>query len=264
MNRDKVEAQAIFQDDSDHSKGGSSQRIRIFAASWRLTNLPEADQKVELVGERHRDRDRVGRHPVRGADRLVVILDRLSDRRVLPLRERVVLPHQPLQLGELADHLGDKVGLGELRRPLGLVGIGADQRRYLAGELGDARDALALRAELVVEDDAGRGELRHALVERLRQVEPEFFRRRAHRRRVVVRQGAPVGLVEVARVRQAGADDAAVAGDDRLAAVARLEVRHHDEAGGEARRRFTSPRWGEVGSSRVGGSILVRGLDPRP
>ena len=34
---------------------------------------------------------------------------------VLSLRQRVIFPHQPLQLGEFADHLGEQIRFGEAR-----------------------------------------------------------------------------------------------------------------------------------------------------
>ncbi len=76
-----------------------------------------------------------------------------SDGRILALRQRVVLAHQALQLGEFADHFGQQIRLRELRRALGLLDIGADQRRDLGRQLLDARDALGLRAELLVKHD---------------------------------------------------------------------------------------------------------------
>ena len=51
---------------------------------------------------------------------------------MLALQRRVVAAHQALQFGELADHLGDEVGLGEPRRALGESRIGADHGRQFA------------------------------------------------------------------------------------------------------------------------------------
>ena len=125
----------------------------------------------------------------------------MRDRFVLALRLGVVVAHQALQLGEFADHFGQQIGLAELRRALGLGDIGADDRREMPGQRVDARDALGLRAELFVEHDL-----------------LEF-------RQPVFQPRLQIGLVEELRVRQPRADDALVAGDDRLAAVAGLDVR---------------------------------------
>jgi hypothetical protein len=116
---------------TDHPQRRPPQRIGVLAPGRLLVDRPEADQRVELVGERDGDRDRVGRHAVARAERLVVLLEARRPR-VLALRQRVVAAHQALQLGELADHLGHEIGLGELRRALGLLRVGADQRRDLA------------------------------------------------------------------------------------------------------------------------------------
>ena len=135
--------------------------------------------------------------------------DRVGDRRVLLLVERVIAAHHPLQLGELADHVAGEIGLGQDRRALGKVGIGADQLGDLAGEHAHALHPLILRAELLVKDDLP--ELRHALFE--------------HHLAVVVEEELGVG--------EPRRDHPLIAGDDGLAAILGFEVRHHDEAVGE-------------------------------
>ena len=90
-----------------------------------------------------------------------------------------------------------------------LSGSAPTMRREFARESGDALHALALRAELLVEDD---------LIE-LRQT--------------VFELRLQIGLVEEFRVRQTRGDDALIAGDHRRAAVARLDVRDEDEAVGQ-------------------------------
>ena len=148
-----------------------------------------------------------------------MLFDRLGDARLLALRGRVIAAHESLQLRELADHFGRKVGLGEMSRARSKFGVGADLRRKLARQRLDARDPLALRAELLVKDDAV--EFLEALVERLRALV------------LGVRQGREIGLPEVARVGEAGAHDAAVAGRDRRAVIGGDEVRDKDELVGE-------------------------------
>ena len=110
-------------------------------------------------------------------------------------------------------------------------GSAPTMRRELARQRRDALDALALRAELLVEHDrsqASAGGLRACI-----------FRSR---------------LPEEVRVGQARADDALIAGDDRLAAVARLDVGDEDEWLASLRRasRVASTRSisGWRGSSR--------------
>ena len=84
-----------------------------FDAGRLLVDRPEADQRVDLVGERDRDRDRIGRHQIVRPFRLVVILAGVRDGFVLALRLGVVAAHQALQLGEFADHFGEQVGLAQ-------------------------------------------------------------------------------------------------------------------------------------------------------
>ena len=53
--------------------------------------------------------------------------DGVGDRRILFLIQRVIAAHHPLQLGELADHAADEIGLGKDRRAFGQVGVCADR-----------------------------------------------------------------------------------------------------------------------------------------
>ena len=71
-------------------------RTRTGPCSRRLfVDGPEADQRVDLVGERDRDGDRIGRDAVVGALRLVVFLDRRGDRGALPCGARSSGPSGP-------------------------------------------------------------------------------------------------------------------------------------------------------------------------
>ena len=197
--------QLVLDNDADHAERGTSQRVRILRAGRLFVDRPEADQRVDLVGERDRDADRIGRHQIVRALRLVVILDGVGDRLVLALRLGVVAAHEALQLGEFADHFGEQIGLAQQRGALGLGAVGADHIAQLARQRVDARDALGLRAELLVEHDAF-----------------EF-------RQPVFQPCLQVGVVEELGVGKPRADHALVAGDDRLAAVARFLVGHQNE-----------------------------------
>src|SRR5208283_446625 len=53
------QAQAILQYDADDAERGAPQREGVLAAGRLLVDRPEASERVELVGER--DRDRHGR-----------------------------------------------------------------------------------------------------------------------------------------------------------------------------------------------------------
>ena len=133
-------------------------------------------------------------------------LDRARDLRVHVLGFRVVAAHEPLQLGELADHARHEIGLGELGRALRQRRLAQLLRlRNLAGKLLDALGALELRAELLVEGDA------------LQLV--------AHDLELLLQ----VLLPEELGVREPRGDYLLVAGDDLLAAVLGLEVGDEQE-----------------------------------
>ncbi len=218
-------AQPILQHDADHAKRRAPQRIGVLAAGRLLVDRPEADERVELVGERDRDRNRRRRNAVVRPLRLVVVFDRRGDARLLALGGRVIATHQPLQLRELADHFGREVGLGEMRRARRKLSVRADLRRKLARQRLDALDPLALRPELLVKDDEVK--FLQPLVERLRGLV------------LRVRQGREIGPPEMARVGEARAHDAAVAGRDRRAVVGGDEVRDEDELVGELAGAFS-------------------------
>ena len=126
--------------------------------------------------------------------------------------QRVVAPHEALQLGKLAHHAGEQVGFRQPRRALGEQRVGFQGARDAAGQELDALDALELRAELVVVDDAG--ELRHA------RFEPELA----------------VLVVEEASILEPRPHHALVAADDR-ARVGELHVGNDEELRHELSRR---------------------------
>ena len=83
-----------------------------------------------------------------------MLLDGGRHLRRLAVVLRVVAPHEPLQLGEFTDHVGDEIRLGEQRGAVGEHGIGADHRRDGGGQRAQARHAIGLPAQLVVMDHA--------------------------------------------------------------------------------------------------------------
>ena len=182
-----------------HAERGAAQSERVLVAGRHLADAEHAGERLELVGERDRLRDAARGQRVAGEARPVVLLDRVGDRRRLAVVLRVVASHHALQLGELADHVGDEIGLREQRRAVGGGGVGAELRGDLPREEAEPVDAIRLRAELVVVDDAAqpvdaRGERLPAIL-----VEEEL------------------------RVGEPRAQHALVAGDDRRGIV-RLEV----------------------------------------
>ncbi len=93
----------VIQNNPDHPQRRPSQRVRVLAARRLFIDGPEADQRVDFVGERHRNRHRIGGDEIVRPLRLVVILDSMRDGFVFALRFGVILAHQALQLGKFAD-----------------------------------------------------------------------------------------------------------------------------------------------------------------
>ena len=134
----EAQADFILQDDADDAEGGAAQRERVFRAGRLLVDGPEADEHVELVGERDRDGDGIRGNGVRRPLRLVVLGDGVGDGRLLALRERDIAPDHALQLGELAHRFRHQVGFREMRRALRVVRIGAGGGRKLPRQALDA------------------------------------------------------------------------------------------------------------------------------
>ncbi len=200
------QAQAVLDDEPDDAQGRAPQGIGILGARRLLVDRPEADERVDLVGKRHGERDGCARAAVVGAERRVMLGDGLGHRRRLALVERVIAPHDALQLGELADHAGHEVGLGEEGGTARAAHLAAgDVGRELGGERLEARHLVAHAAEPGMEDEGRK--LGHALLE----------------------LDLAVLVPEELGVRQARAQHPLVARGDRPAAVRGRDVGHDDE-----------------------------------
>ena len=105
------------------------QRIRILLARRLQADAPDADQRLGAVGDQQRFADEVDRLVAVAAPVHVLAADRGGDLGGLAVVRGVVAAHDPLQLGELADHVGEQVGLGEQRGAVGERGRCADARR---------------------------------------------------------------------------------------------------------------------------------------
>ncbi len=132
--------------------------------------------------------------------------DGIGDLGCLAVMERVIAPHDALQLGELADHAGREIGLGEMRGALGERGVGAgNERRERPDQRLDALHLVEHAAELRVEDPLAEL-LDAALQPRLAVLVPEEL-----------------------GVGQTRPQHALVAGDDRRAAIGRQVVGDDEE-----------------------------------
>ncbi len=181
------------------------QSKRILRPRRLLINREEPDQRIQLVGQRHRHRQRRGRHGVRRTLRLVVVPHSIGDGVRIAGGAGVIAAHDPLQFGELPDHGGRQVSLGQLRGGLRLIRISPHQRRDLARQRRDPLDPLGQRPQLRMEGHP------------LQLLRPD------------VEAGLQVLVPEEAGVIQTGRQHAAVAGGQRLAAVGRLDIGHHHE-----------------------------------
>ena len=113
----------------------------------------------------------------------IMFVDGLGDDGIFAGEKGVFAPHDPLQFGEFADHLGIQIGLGEQRRPIdtapkaGVVRIGSSCGDP-GGELPETHDLFIGGAQKGMEDDFP--EILDALLEGDLPVRP---RRRTARRR---------------------------------------------------------------------------------
>src|SRR6516164_5033419 len=101
----RIKIKSTVKRNPNYTERGATQRIRVLRSRWLLIDPPEADQRIELVRKRHRHTYRIGRHTVGRALRLVVLLARGGDRRVLALCQGVVLAHEPLHFREFTYHI---------------------------------------------------------------------------------------------------------------------------------------------------------------
>ena len=212
----------------------AAQRERILVAGGQLADGEQAGQRLQLVGQRDDHADVAARQRVAGEARLVVVFDGVGDVVAEPVVQRVVAAHDALQLGELADHVGQQVGLGQLRGLRRPARASASPPSCGADRLGDgahALDALALRAQLVV-------------VDHLRQAGDARCQRLLA---VLVEEELGVG--------QARAHHALVAADHR-ARVLRADVADHQEAVGQLALRVEQRKVLLVGLHREDQAFL--------
>ena len=71
----QIQRQVFFNQHADHAQRMAAQRERVFVTRGQVANAEHADQRFELVGQRHDHADRVARQLVAGKARLVVIFN---------------------------------------------------------------------------------------------------------------------------------------------------------------------------------------------
>ena len=141
-----------FHQNAHHAKGCPPKGKGVFLSGGQQANAPDAHDGFELVGQRHGQALGVAGQAVACEARVIVPLDGIGDGIGLSVVLRVVAANHTLQLWKLADHVGEQVGLGELRSPLGGLWRRPQCFGPLACEGAESGNPLGLAANLVVID----------------------------------------------------------------------------------------------------------------
>ncbi len=112
---DQRHPQAVFDHQPNHTQRCAAQGEGILGPRWPLVDPPEADQCIDLVSQRNRDRQRCRGAGVVRAQRRIVLGHRCRNGIAFAVVSRVVGTHDALQLGEFTDHAGGQIGLGQPR-----------------------------------------------------------------------------------------------------------------------------------------------------
>ncbi len=86
----QVQVEALLDEDALHAQGGAPQPEGILGAGGLLADGEDAGERVELVGDRHRDAGAARGQLIARAARQVVLADRLGDLGRLAVGARVV------------------------------------------------------------------------------------------------------------------------------------------------------------------------------
>ena len=120
-----VQRQLLFHQHADQTQCMAPQRKRVAVPCRQVANAEHAHQGFQLVGQRHGHTHSAPRQRVAGKAWLVVVFNGVGHGLGQSIVERVVAAHGALQLGELADHVGHEIGLGQQCGLVGLVDQGA-------------------------------------------------------------------------------------------------------------------------------------------
>ena len=94
----------------------ATQSKGVFVTRWQIANAKHTHQGFEFVRHSDYQTNRVARQVVTGEARFVMVFNRFGDIGVQPIVARVVAAHDALQLWKLTHHVGEQIGLGQLRR----------------------------------------------------------------------------------------------------------------------------------------------------
>ena len=150
----QFQRQVFFHQHADHAQRVAAQGEGVTVASRQVANAEHADQGFQLVSQRHHHACIATGQFVTGKAGLVVVFNGVGHGYIQTVIQRVVAPHDALQLGEFAHHVGHQVGLGQLGGQVSLCHQ-LCIAQLLCNGLGNGTHALytlALRAQLVVID----------------------------------------------------------------------------------------------------------------
>jgi hypothetical protein len=153
-NRDVPAAVEQCPEDADRR---AAKRERIRRAGRHDVHGAGADERVEAVGDGDQSAGLAGRAGVLRAARHVVVGDDVRDGRRRPLCDGIGATHLALKLGELSDHQGDQIGLGEsgaVQRGGADLRVEADVRSELRHQALDPPHLVPDGSQPLVEHDA--------------------------------------------------------------------------------------------------------------
>jgi hypothetical protein len=109
----QVQRQVTLDQHAQHAKRMATQGEGVLVAGGQLADAEHVGQGLQLVRQCDAQADIAARQLVAGEARLVVVLDRIGNVGRIAVVQCVVAAHDALQLGELADHVGQEVSLGQ-------------------------------------------------------------------------------------------------------------------------------------------------------
>lgn len=116
-----------------------------------LADTEDTRRGIHLIGNRHRAGHRVRRQRVAGKARLILFVQRHGHIFRFAIMARVVHPHHALGVGELEDHVGHQVALGQQARAGRVVHVSANLLGNPARQRLNAIGLVAQRPQLLLE-----------------------------------------------------------------------------------------------------------------
>src|SRR4029077_2876257 len=138
-------------EDALYAQRRAAQAERVLVAARALADGKDPRERVELVGDRHRDTGARRRQAIPRGARQVVLADGLRHFRSFLVGARVVAAHDALQLGELAHHVRQQIALAQFRGAPRVIHRGIGGERDVGRERDDPARLVAEGTELHLE-----------------------------------------------------------------------------------------------------------------